>query len=92
MSECMLKRCKLHELHCPLEEEWRNTKTEPKQEHLFEGGSFFVAGELCVDPFEMEVDLLKAKNAEEWILSVMVRHLNRVQSPDEALTVIARIA
>ena len=54
-------------------------------------GALMYSGEFCIDPLEIQIEFLKAKNAEKWLEALMLRHAERVRQVAEDLFVSAEI-
>ena len=69
---------------------------EMKELHEFpalsEGeGALAYAGEFYIEPLEVQIEFLKAANAEKWLEALLLRHVDRVRQVSEELFVIAEI-
>ena len=69
---------------------------EMKELHEFpalsEGeGALAYAGEFYIEPLEVQIEFLKAANAEKWLEALVLRHVDRVRQVSEELFVIAEI-
>jgi len=49
------------------------------------------AGEFYIEPLEVQIEFLKAANAEKWLEALVLRHVDRVRQVSEELFVIAEI-
>ena len=59
---------------------------------LSEGeGLLMYAGELYVESLEIQVEFLKAANAERWLEALILRHVERVRQVDPGLWIHAEI-
>ena len=59
---------------------------------LAEGeGALAYAGEFYIEPLEVQIEFLKAANAEKWLEALLLRHVDRVRQVSEELFVIAEI-
>lgn len=59
---------------------------------LSEGeGALAYAGEFYVEPLEVQIEFLKAANAEKWLEALILRHADRVRQVSENLFVMAEI-
>ena len=60
--------------------------------HLKEGeGVVMYAGDFYVEPLEIQIEFLKATNAQKWLEALALRHANRVRQVEEGLWVLAEI-
>ena len=69
---------------------------EMKELHEFpalsEGeGALAYAGEFYIEPLEVQIEFLKAANAEKWLEALLLRHVDRVRQVSEELFFIAEI-
>lgn len=59
---------------------------------LLEGeGALAYAGELYVEPLEIQIEFLKAANAESWLNALLLRHTERVRQVSPELFVLAQL-
>ena len=59
---------------------------------LSEGeGALAYAGAFYIEPLEVQIEFLKAANAEKWLEALVLRHADRVRQVSEELFVIAEI-
>ena len=59
---------------------------------LSEGdGLLMYAGELYVEPVEIQVEFLKTDNAERWLEALILRHTERVRKVENSLWIYAEI-
>ena len=59
---------------------------------LSEGeGVLAYAGEFYIEPLEVQVEFLKAANAEKWLEALVLRHTDRVRQVSGDLFVLAEI-
>jgi len=59
---------------------------------LSEGeGALAYAGEFYIEPLEVQIEFLKAANAEKWLEALVLRHADRVRQVSGNLYVIAEI-
>ena len=54
-------------------------------------GALAYAGEFYIEPLEVQIEFLKAANAEKWLEALLLRHVDRVRQVSEELFVIAEI-
>lgn len=54
-------------------------------------GLLMVAGEFHVDPLEVQVEFIKAANAEKWLEGLLQRHTERVRTIAGTLWVLAEM-
>lgn len=69
---------------------------EMKELHEFpalsEGeGALAYAGEFYIEPLEVQIEFLKAANAEKWLEALLLRHVQRVRQVSGDLFVAAEI-
>ncbi len=58
--------------------------------YLIEGEGFLMyAGDFYVEPLEIQIEFLKADNAQKWLEALMLRHTDRVRHIEENLWVLA---
>lgn len=59
---------------------------------LSEGeGVLAYAGEFYIEPLEIQIEFLKAANAEKWLEALILRHADRVRQVSKELFVMAEI-
>ena len=59
---------------------------------LSEGeGALAYAGEFYIEPLEVQIEFLKAANAEKWLEALVLRHTDRVRQVSGDLFVLAEI-
>lgn len=59
---------------------------------LKEGEGFMMyAGDFYVEPLEIQIEFLKADNAQKWLEALTLRHTDRVRQIEENLWVLAGI-
>lgn len=57
---------------------------------LSEGeGALAYTGEFYIEPLEVQIEFLKAANAEKWLEALVLRHVDRVRQVSEDLFVMA---
>ena len=54
-------------------------------------GALAYAGEFYIEPLEVQIEFLKAANAEKWLEALILRHADRVRQVSEDLFVMAEI-
>ncbi len=54
-------------------------------------GLLLYAGELYVEPLEMQIEYIKAQNAEKWLQGILKRHVDRVHQLDATLFVLTEM-
>lgn len=54
-------------------------------------GILTYSGEFYIEPLEIEIEFLKAANAEKWLEALVLRHADRVRHVSEDLFVTAEI-
>ena len=54
-------------------------------------GAVAYTGDFYVEPLEIQIEFLKATNAQKWLEALALRHANRVRQVEEGLWVLAEI-
>ena len=54
-------------------------------------GILAYAGEFYIEPLEIQIEFLKAANAEKWLEALILRHADRVRQVSKELFVMAEI-
>lgn len=60
--------------------------------HLEEGeGLLMYAGDLYIEPLEVQIEFIKAANAEQWLEGLLQRHAERVREFPDSLWVLTEM-
>ena len=54
-------------------------------------GLLMYAGEFYIEPLEIQVEFVKAANAEKWLEALILRHTERVRQVADSLYILAEI-
>lgn len=55
------------------------------------GGVLAYAGEFYIEPLEVQIEFIKAANAQKWLKALVLRHADRVRQVAEELYVMAEM-
>ena len=67
--------------------------TEPEEIPVLEAGEglLMYAGDFYIEPLEVQIEFLKATDAEKWLEALVLRHMDRVRQITDGLWVMAEI-
>ena len=54
-------------------------------------GTVMYTGDFYVEPLEIQIEFLKAVNAQKWLEALILRHTDRVRQTEEKLWIVAEI-